>query len=179
MRVAWSRFGRFSQGHSSLIDFRRSCSSMVAGMCCMVANGLEHSLRKERKKKKIIISKNSKWSTEDKFIMKPYIQVTPIIHVLYIEVDTYYILIYWGKNKNIEELQVHWNKTMGSKWWGMWGPVRKNSNETWPINNSKASWRPQFLFKTIESTYCMQSRTDTEKPSVICTEWKFKRDYSY
>lgn len=33
--VAWSRFGRFSHGHSSLIAFNINCSSIVAGACCI------------------------------------------------------------------------------------------------------------------------------------------------
>lgn len=35
--VAWRRLGRFSQGHSSLIDFRISCSSIVEGFRCIFA----------------------------------------------------------------------------------------------------------------------------------------------
>lgn len=34
-KVAWSRLGRFSHGHSSLIALSINCSSIVVGACCI------------------------------------------------------------------------------------------------------------------------------------------------
>lgn len=42
-KVAWSRLGRFSQGHSSLIAFSISWSSIDAGTWCILKSSADHS----------------------------------------------------------------------------------------------------------------------------------------